>query len=239
MRDRIYEKRQDLVDFAFDEAVVRVFPDMIRRSVPGYEHVIAMTSLVAAHHATPGSLCYDLGCSLGATAVAMQRGIEASGCTIIAIDDSPAMIAAAIQREPHEHGDQPIRFACADLRDVIIRDASLVALQYSLQFVATDDRLPLLERIHAGLLANGALLLSEKIVANDPAEQRYIDSILLEFKRANGYSELEISQKRAALEHTLVAETLPAQSKRLEAAGFRQVIPWLRSLNFISLIALP
>ena len=239
MRDRIYAKHTDLVDFEFDAAVVRVFPDMIRRSVPGYEHVIAMTSLIAAHHATPGSLCYDLGCSLGATSVAMQRGIEAPQCTIIAIDDSPAMIEAARQRALDDRDDPPIRFVCADLRDVIIRDASLVALQYSLQFVPSNDRTSVLERIHSGLLPTGALLLSEKIVAAEPAEQQYIDALHLEFKHANGYSELEISQKRAALEGTLVADTLQTHSTRLEAAGFKRVIPWFRSLNFISLIALP
>ena len=239
MRDRIYAEPQDLVDFEFDAEVVGVFPDMIRRSVPGYEHVIAMTSLIAAHHATPGSLFYDLGCSLGATSVAMQRGIEAGQCTIIAVDDSPSMIEAARQRVPDSRDGPPIRFVCADLREVIIRDASLVALQYSMQFVATNDRLPLLERILSGLLPSGALLLSEKIVANDPADQRYIDALHLEFKRANGYSELEISQKRAALERALVADTLQTHSTRLEAAGFRRVIPWFQSLNFISLIALP
>ena len=47
--------------------VARVFPDMIRRSVPGYSNVIAGTGLIAGDYVQPGSNCYDLGCSVGAS----------------------------------------------------------------------------------------------------------------------------------------------------------------------------
>ena len=239
MRDRIYAEHQDLVDFQFDEAVVGVFPDMIRRSVPGYEQVIAMTRLFAKRHATPGSLCYDLGCSLGASSIAMREGIDAPGCAIIAVDDSQPMIEAARGALQQPGNATPIHLVCADFRHVVIREASLVALQYSLQFVPPEDRLALLERIRAGLLPSGVLLLSEKVVAVDAPEQEYIDALHLAFKRANGYSELEISRKRAALEEVLVPETTQVHAKRLSQAGFQHVIPWFRCLNFISLIALP
>jgi tRNA (cmo5U34)-methyltransferase len=239
MRDRIYAERQDLVDFEFDQAVVRVFPDMIRRSVPGYSNVVAMTALVAKRHVTPATLCYDLGCSLGASTLAIQRGIAAPGCTIIAVDSSMAMIDAAREGLAASEGRTPIRLICADLRDIVIRNASLVLLQYTLQFIPPTDRAALLARIHAGMLPGGALVLSEKIALADPVEQDHIEALHREFKQANGYSALEIGRKRAALEKVLIPDTLEAHSKRLREVGFRQVIPWFRSLNFVSLIALP
>ena len=47
-RDQVFsEPRSQIVDFAFDETVASVFPDMIRRSVPGYELVVPMTELAS------------------------------------------------------------------------------------------------------------------------------------------------------------------------------------------------
>ncbi len=62
--------------------------------------------------------------------------------------------------------------------------------------------------------------------------ERYHD-----FKRANGYSELEISQKRTALENVLVPDTLEAHHARLARAGFPRSLTWFQYLNFASLIA--
>ena len=92
-RDRLYaESRPRVDDFMFDERVAEVFDDMIRRSVPGYGSIVAMTGVVAADYAQAGSRCYDLGCSLGATTVSMLRHLKAPDCRIVAADNAPAMI---------------------------------------------------------------------------------------------------------------------------------------------------
>jgi tRNA (cmo5U34)-methyltransferase len=57
------------------------------------------------------------------------------------------------------------------------------------------------------------------------------------FKRANGYSELEVSQKRTALENVLVPETLDTHRARLREAGFGAVDAWFQCFNFASLLA--
>jgi tRNA (cmo5U34)-methyltransferase len=62
--------------FAFDQNVARVFPDMIKRSVPGYTTIIAMTGLMAGRYARQSSVVYDLGCSLGASTLAKMKGDE-------------------------------------------------------------------------------------------------------------------------------------------------------------------
>jgi tRNA (cmo5U34)-methyltransferase len=46
MRDDIFLKKNDLVDFTFDARVVNVFDDMVRRSVPGYQSMIEMIGLM-------------------------------------------------------------------------------------------------------------------------------------------------------------------------------------------------
>jgi tRNA (cmo5U34)-methyltransferase len=81
------------------------------------------------------------------------------------------------------------------------------------------------------------LILSEKIKFADTAEQTLLTDLHLAFKRANGYSELEISQKRSALENVLIPDTLETHQARLQQAGFAQSLQWFQGMNFISLLA--
>ncbi|MFZ5756728.1 MAG: carboxy-S-adenosyl-L-methionine synthase CmoA [Pseudomonadota bacterium] len=237
--DRLYASpRGQVPPFRFDEAVARVFPDMIRRSVPGYATMVQMTGVIAGRHAAPGSTLYDLGCSLGAVTLAMRHPIAGRDCRIIAIDNAPAMLERARQLLGDAGpGAAPVELRCEDIRDTHYADASVVALNFTLQFVPEADRLPLLQRIRAGMRPGGVLVLSEKIRFEDAHEQQVNDALHLEFKRSEGYSELEIAQKRTALENVLVPDTLDQHITRLRAAGYTEVAPWFRCFNFMSLIA--
>lgn len=235
--DKIYATPHDMiVDFAFDDAVVKVFPDMIRRSVPGYTEIITLLGLLAEQYAQPGSRCYDLGCSLGAATLSMRQRIP-SDCTIVAVDNSRSMIdrcAAHIQ----DDGKAQVELHCQDIQDIEIADASVVVLNFTLQFIAVGERLSLLQNIYAGLRPGGILVLSEKLNFEDVGEQQMQESMQLAFKRANGYSELEISQKRSALEKVLLPDSFAGHQRRLQEAGFSQVYQWFQAFNFASLLAI-
>ncbi|MDX1458235.1 MAG: carboxy-S-adenosyl-L-methionine synthase CmoA, partial [Marinobacter sp.] len=82
------------------------------------------------------------------------------------------------------------------------------------------------------------LILSEKIRFESPQEQDIQTRLHHDFKRANGYSDLEISQKRSALERVLIPETLEEHRSRLQAAGFSQVLVWYQCFNFVSMLAI-
>lgn len=242
--DRIYATPQAQVsDFAFNEDVVRVFPDMIKRSVPGYPTIVENLGVLAAQFAQPGSALYDLGCSLGAVTQAMRRHVKSEGCRVIGVDNSAAMVARC-----HEylHAQDsmfqellPYELIEGDILALDFKPASVVALNFTLQFIAPERRLELLTRIRQSLLPGGALILSEKLRFEDEAEQTLLTDLHIAFKRANGYSELEIAQKRSALENVMKPDSLQQHRERLLAAGFRQVTPWFQCLNFASLVALP
>lgn len=231
-RDRLYaEPLSDVEAFVFDDKVAAVFPDMIRRSVPGYGTVIAMTGIIAARYYQPGSRIYDLGCSQGAStlSIAHQLGQPA---TIHAIDSSQAMLDLC-----HGH-DYPaaidVALACADMRDVMIEEASVVVLNYTLQFIPAEERDAMIRRIAEGMMPGGVLILSEKLAMPDDL----LTDLHHAFKQANGYSELEVSQKRTALENILVPETSQVHIDRLQKAGFGRVEQWFRCLNFSSFLAI-
>lgn len=237
-KDTLYATpHEPLTDFTFDARVAAVFPDMIRRSVPGYATLTGLLGIIAGEFVQPDSQLYDLGCSLGAATLAMRRHIRVRGCRIIAVDNSAAMVERCRENLEADNAPTAVEVVCADLRDVAIERASVVAMNFTLQFVEPAQRLPLLRRIRDGLLPGGVLILAEKLRFAGPAEQALQERLHLAFKRAHGYSELEISQKRAALEKVLRPDTLDEHRVRLREAGFSAVHPWFQALNFAAVIA--
>ncbi|NOQ94952.1 MAG: carboxy-S-adenosyl-L-methionine synthase CmoA [Methylophaga sp.] len=237
--DSIYASPLDtLIDFRFDERVVDVFPDMIQRSVPGYGTIISTIGVFAAKYAQENSHCYDLGCSLGAVTLSMRQRIKAENCDIIAVDNSQAMIERGQKiLESDRSSTIPVTMTCADINDVDIENASVVVMNFTLQFIPLEERLALIKRIYQGLKPGGVLILSEKIAFDEPERQAFQIDIHHDFKRANGYSDLEISQKRTALENVLIPETIATHQQRLNDAGFSFSDVWFQCFNFISLVA--
>lgn len=235
-KDNIYSEQQNVVDFVFDENVANVFSDMIRRSVPGYESIITMLGVFAEQYVQPGSSVYDLGCSLGAATLSMRSRLKNTACQMIAIDNSAAMVEKCRVNVNLASGPD-VEVHCVDIRNVEINQASLAVLNFTLQFLPIDDRASLLKKIASNMLPGGALVLSEKIAFEDNEEERLNETLHLAFKKANGYSELEIAQKRSAIENVLIPETLAVHLRRLEHAGFSQAQVWFQCFNFVSIIA--
>ncbi len=227
-----------MVDFRFDERVADVFPDMIQRSVPGYGTLITNIGIIASHYAQNGSDCFDLGCSLGAVTLSMRQRIKADNCRIIAIDNSAAMIERAQRIITEDNNRVPVVLKQEDIAESSITNASVVVMNFTLQFIDPALRDDLIKKIYAGLQPGGALIISEKLAFADQNSQHIQQQLHLDFKRANGYSDLEISQKRSALEKVLIPETAAAHHQRLQKAGFNQTEQWFQCFNFASFIAI-
>lgn len=251
--DTLFSQPLDkLVDFNFDEKVANVFPDMINRSVPGYASIVAMTGILSAEFYQADSCCYDLGCSLGASALSMARSItarsiksravNAQSLRIIAVDNSQAMLQKAqllLEKSDPKDGDLScIDFICDDINNIDINNASVVVMNFTLQFIAPEQRSALLAKIYQGMKSGGILILSEKLNSTDTGQQKLLIDMHHFFKKANGYSELEISQKRQTLENVLLPETLEQHKIRLQQVGFKQTEQWFQCFNFSSLIAI-
>jgi len=236
--DRLFATQRQLEDFRFDAAVARVFPDMIRRSVPGYTTIIPMIEVITEQYAQPGSNCYDLGCSLGASTLAMRHGIAFDTCSLVGVDNSEAMVERCEHYIALDDHPLPVSLRCEDIQETELTNASVITLNFTLQFVPPEQRSSLLRKIATATLPGGALILSEKIRFDSEDEQAIQTRLHHEFKRANGYSDLEISQKRSAIEQVLIPETLDAHKQRLEDEGFDRVLVWYQCFNFVSMLAI-
>jgi len=237
-QDKLFAKNRAVTTgFRFDEQVVKVFPDMIARSVPGYELVVPMIGMLARRYAQPDSNLYDLGCSLGAASLAMSLAVSAGGTKIIAVDNSAAMVARCRNIVAENGGVVPIDVRLQNMRETPIEKASVVVLNFTLQFLDPGERQALVDCIARGMLANGALILSEKICFEEPQEQADQTAWHHDFKRTQGYSDLEIAGKRNALEDVLRAETEAAHLQRFRNAGFSRCHRWFQCFSFASYIA--
>ena len=244
-QDEIYASPlNEIIDFDFDEKVAEVFPDMIQRSLPGYGTMISSIGVLAAKYAQANSHCYDLGCSLGAASLAMQQSITAMGCRIVGIDNSEAMLEKfstlllSIDNYDNLSKKCPIELVHSDLQDCTMKNASIVVLNFTLQFIPLDQRDTLIQRIFNSLLPGGVLIVSEKVCFEDETHQALMTELHHNFKRTNGYSELEIAQKRSAIENFLIPETLKAHRDRFKAAGFTSQDVWFQCFNFASMLAI-
>ena len=238
-RDNLFARPLGKVPkFVFDRSVVDVFPDMIQRSVPGYQTIINHTGELADRFVQQNSYCYDLGCSLGASTLAIRERIEGRNARIFAVDNSQAMLdklATILQTQPSDTDTQLIT---NDICDIQITNASLVVLNFTLQFVPLARRSELISSIYKGLNPNGCLIISEKLHFEPESLNTLLTELHHQFKRDQGYSELEISQKRDAIDKVLMPESLSTHIQRLKDCGFKSASPWFQCYNFGSLIAI-
>lgn len=237
--DLIYSNPHAQVkDFAFDAQVVEVFPDMISRSVPGYNTIIDTIGRLSQRFVKDNTLIYDLGCSLGAATLAMRKGIKSSGCKIIAVDNSAAMVERCTMHINAFKGETPVDIIEANIQNVEVNNASMAVLNFTLQFIDKAERQTLINNIASGINEGGVLVLSEKLSHGDTIIDEHLIDLHHDFKRANGYSELEVAQKRTALENVMRTDSVEQHIQRLKDAGFSHVSPWFQCFNFISFIAI-
>ncbi len=237
-RDRIFaEVSAEAGSFEFNDDVADVFPDMLRRSIPGYAATIQAIGALASRYVQPGTRCYDLGCSLGAATLAMRQNIAVPGCQIVGVDLAPAMITRCREIIAADDSDVDVSIVEDDVRQIAIEQASMVVMNYTLQFLSPEERDAMIGNIFDGLTDGGIFVLSEKVVDEDQEVEALLVQMHHEFKRQNAYSALEISRKRTALEDVLIPESIAAHRARLGSAGFRHIGVWLRQFNFVSIIA--
>lgn len=231
--------------FSFDEQVVACFPDMIRRSVPGYGQVLSMLPIFARRHLgfrqmlgdKKVSRIYDLGTSLGAVLFSLAAEFCPDDLDLIGVDVSKPMTNKARALLKEHYPNHHITIIEQDINQVQLQECDMIVLNLTLQFLPPDTRLELLQKCHQSLSKGGILILTEKIHLQNEEDDAWQVERYYDFKRANGYSELEISGKRNALENVLITDTKDTHYQRLHQAGFERVLSWFSFLNFASMIA--
>ena len=236
-RDQVFAQEIEAADFKFNTEVVTVFDDMVSRSVPYYAEIQRMISELAADFAVEGTNVYDLGCSTGTTLLNLNESIKHQ-VKFVGVDNSPQMLERCRAKIAARGFDRPHELRCADLNEgVQIENASLVTMILTLQFIRPLYRDKLVGQILRGLNPEGCFIIVEKVIGEDSLFNRLFIKHYYEYKRRNGYSDLEISQKREALENVLIPYKLLENREMLMRAGFRYCDVFFKWYNFCGIIA--
>jgi tRNA (cmo5U34)-methyltransferase len=237
LRDEVYRSSRPIGDFQFNEEVASVFDDMVGRSVPFYDEIQRMVQELAADFAVPQTTLYDLGCSTGTTFLQLDPSLR-EGVRFVGIDNSADMLAKCGARLKQHGISRDCELNCHDLHNgVAIDNASVVLMILTLQFIRPLHRDKLIGDIYRGLNSNGCFILVEKVLGEDSLFNRLFINHYYDLKRRNGYSDLEIAQKREALENVLVPYKLLENRELLLRIGFRYVDVFFKWYNFSAMIA--
>jgi len=239
-KDQLFLEPRRIDDFNFGTATAAVFDDMLDRSVPFYGEIQRMLGELAADFAAQGSAIYDLGCSTASSFLAIGTYLTSDAeVEFIGFDSSPDMLERAERKLQAARFPWRYHLEHADLdQGARIENASVVLLVLTLQFLRPLNRERLISSIYEGMNHNGCLLLVEKVLGEHSTFNRLFINHYYEMKRRKGYSEIEIAQKREALENVLIPYRLGENEQLLQQAGFRQIDVFFKWYNFCGLVAI-
>lgn len=238
MQDDIFKRPKEAEDFKFGNTVVQVFDDMVTRSVPFYLEMQRMMTEIAADFAVPGTRIYDLGCSTGTTLINLDK-VMPPDVDFIGLDNSEEMLTKCRSNFESNGVNRNFELKYADLnKGVTIENASVVIMCLTLQFIRPLYREKLVEEIHRQMNDNGCFILIEKVLGEDSLFNRQFIKYYYDFKRRNHYNDMEIAQKREALENVLIPYKLMENRELLFNKGFRHVETFFKWYNFCGMIAI-
>ena len=237
-KDKLFNKKMKPSSFSFNQEVTEVFPDMLERSIPGYRTTINSIRFLASKYSKKGTNCYDLGCSLGASSIALGEGAAHNDCRIMAVDKSSSMTKKFSEIIKQEKLDLNIQIFNEDVLDTKITNASIVIMNFTLQFIRKKDRQLVLDKIYNGLNDGGLLILSEKIILDDKKINNLLIDLHENFKFENLYTREEIENKKESIKNVLIEDDIKTHQSRLSKSGFTKIGIWLQHFNFASFLAI-
>lgn len=240
VKDKIFSKKQqEIKKFKFNAQVAEVFDDMLSRSIPFYDEIHKITKDIIDRTFVDGGLIYDLGCSTGTTITLIDKHLkkQKKSARFIGIDNSKSMIEKS-QEKIKRNRVRNTTLVCADIEEVEFEKSQLIIMNYTLQFIPVSKRVKLLTRMYNSLNKGGVFIFAEKIKSSSKPVDDLLTTLYYDFKKRNGYSELEIAQKREALENVLVPHTPEKQLEILKEAGFKKSDTLFRWYNFACFIGI-
>jgi tRNA (cmo5U34)-methyltransferase len=236
-KDKVFETDGPIADFKFDKTVANVFDDMVSRSVPYYNEIQRMACELGNDFAQDNTNIYDIGCSTGTTIELLDKFIKNKKVNFIGLDNSEDMIKKA-QEKLSNKLNNPFDIKYADINSYLdISNASVIMLLLTLQFVRPLYREKIAKNLYSSLNEGGALILVEKLTCQDTNFNRLFIEHYYDYKRRNGYSDVEISKKREALENVLIPYRVEENYELLSNAGFKKIETFFRWYNFCGIIA--
>ena len=236
--DELFRKKLSTIDdFDFGKNTAQVFDDMLNRSVPFYSETQRMMAELAGYFAVEHTNVYDLGCSTGETLISLDSKVP-SNVTLIGIDSSNEMLEKAREKLEEAKVAHEYHLIQSDLNHgVSLANASVVIMNLTLQFIRPLNRERVIRSIASGMNDRGCFILVEKVLSPNSLINRLFIKLYYDLKMRSGYNELEIKQKREALENVLIPYHYDENIQLLLENGFKACDCFFRWYNFCGILA--
>ena len=222
-------------DFEFSKDVADVFDDMLVRSVPLYVEQQNMVKEIGKKFYVADTSVYDLGCSTATTLINFCREFDGSA-RFVGYDNSKPMLEHSMRKIKANGFENRIELRYGDLNGDLsklpLEKASVVTMCWTLQFIRPLQRDNLVKWIYSGLVANGVLVVTEKILTNNTHMNRFFIDFYYDLKKKNGYSNQEIQRKRESLENVLIPYRINENLELFKRNGFEIVETFFQWYNF-------
>jgi len=207
----------------FDFNTIKDFDSHILKSIPNYDLLVETILSMSEYFISKDATIYDLGCSTGK----LLKAIPYNNLKI-GYDCAELM--------PKESED--VKFINVDLNDFfLIQNACLIYSIFTMQFLNREGRQSYCNLVYQGLNEGGAFILCEKIYQQDGLLQEVLSFTHYDYK-CNHFTEEEIIKKERDLRYIMKPNTLQANIRLLNNAGFRKITTFWQSYNFVGLIAI-
>jgi len=233
MKDKIFETPIEK-KFEFDDAVASVFDDMLARSVPFYSEVQHLIISLILEQQKENQKVLDLGSSTAKFLLELHSKMQTK-MRLKGIDNSRAMLERARQKSEAFGADITLEFA--DMLSYDYQNEDIIIANYTLQFIRPMQRTELVNRLYQGLNDGGLFIFSEKVLFDDKQLDKQMIDIYYDYKKTQGYSAYEITQKREALENVLIPFTIKENIQMCKEAGFDKIDTIFQWANFVTFTA--
>lgn len=239
-KDEIFQDPSSgLQPFSFNETVACVFDDMASRSIPAYRELHDLCASIVERFilSAPSPKVVDIGCSTGATLLAIAQRLNEKEMSLVGVDNSPPMIER-FRQKLLDTPDTRISLMQSAFEDLELHDVSAVLLNYTLQFISPEWRPSLMKKCFDGMRPGGIVILSEKTYSAIPEVQEVITERYERFKEMNGYKREEIRNKASALTGVLIPFTVEENIELLKRSGFSRVELLMKNHHFTTFLGI-
>jgi len=215
--------------------ISKSFEKHVEKSVPFYNEGHELICNYSDFFINGPSIIYDIGSSTGLLVrKLLNYQYKRQKIKIIGIEP----VADMVNFSKKKNTDKRCDFICDDIINVDLDNAALITSYYTMQFIHTNVRQKVFDKIYKSLNWGGAFIIFEKVRAPDARFQDYSNQIYSDFKLNQGFEEAEIVHKTRSLKGILEPFSEQGNIDMLQRAGFKDISCIFKWVSFAGFLAI-
>lgn len=202
--------------------IEKKFDKHIEKSIPFYNDIHNICLNCSEFFNSEDAIFLDIGCSTGTLIkkFTTKYPYKDFKMKFIGVDSIKSMIKEAKKK----NNDKRVILKNIPINDFkMINEVNLITSVFTMQFIKPQKRQSVYNKLYKNLAAGGALLLFEKVLAENGKFQDIYNNVYNDFKLNQNFTEQQISQKTLSLRGKLECFSSKENMKCLKDSGFKKI----------------